>query len=124
MNMTKTTTATKNAKKNVTKPVSGRVQLNILIAARQGEYNGVKGRATRQSLASVNLKGDLKVPAIATVNKMVEEGLLRIAGKVESGKRGKPAYIFACTDKGAKRADRAITARKAAADAHEHALAA
>jgi hypothetical protein len=122
MNMTKTTTATKNAK--APKLATSRVRLNILVATRTGEYNGIKGRATRQGMATVNLKGDLKVPAIQTVNDMVNDGLLRIAGKVESGKRGKPAYIFACTDKGAKRADRAIERQAAAAAAHEHALAA
>lgn len=41
------------------------------------------------------------------MGRLQQEGLVKVADKVRSGGRGRPAHVYRCTDKGRKRAQRA-----------------
>ena len=45
--------------------------------------------------------------APSLMTRMLGQGLVKVAGKVESGKRGRPAHKFSLTDKGRKLAAKA-----------------
>jgi predicted ArsR family transcriptional regulator len=47
------------------------------------------------------------------MGRLEKEGLVKVVGKVETGKRGRPAHIYAVTDKGRGRAKRAADKRQA-----------
>lgn len=57
-----------------------------------------KGEATALSLEVA--------PSFMT--RMLKANLVKIAGKVESGKRGRPAHKFSLTDKGRRLAGKAV----------------
>lgn len=77
---------------NVTKPRTTPTLLALAVALRKA------GRATAAELQSNAIY----------MARLQDEGLVKVAGKVQSGRRGRPAHIYALTDKGRKRADRAI----------------
>lgn len=66
--------------------------LNVLVAVKE------QGRTTAKQI---------NVNAVYLL-RLQDQELVRVVGKVHTGGRGRPAHIFACTDKGRKRAQRAM----------------
>lgn len=46
----------------------------------------------------------LNMPAVATLKRAQDDGLIRVVSKVETGDRGRPAHVFKLTSKGTNRA--------------------
>lgn len=55
------------------------------------------------------VRAELGVP-YPSIQEMIEANLIRVAGKVETKKRGRPALKYGLTDKGRKRANRLTAA--------------
>ncbi len=55
------------------------------------------------------VRAELGVP-YNSIQEMLAENLIRVAGHVETGKRGRPAIKYGFTDKGRKRAKRLVAA--------------
>lgn len=67
---------------------------------------------TRDEVANLaQFKSDATVAStglsVYIVKALVDDGLIRQTGKVDTGKRGRPAHTFKLTSKGAKRVKRA-----------------
>ncbi len=82
---------TMNSTKDITKPATQPALLKVLVALRAA------GRATAKQVNSNAIY----------LARLEKDGLVKVAGKVESGQRGRPAHIYAVTKKGGDRARRA-----------------
>lgn len=81
------------ARKNILRPQTPPALLAILVKMVQ---NGQPATAAALDTNSIYM------------GRLVDSDLVKVAGKVESGKRGRPAHVYRVTPKGAGRAKRAI----------------
>lgn len=80
---------------NVTKPQTPPSLLRILVAIREA-------KAGRQGVTAAQVQTDA-----IRMQRLAERGLVRVAGQVQSGRRGRPAHRYTLTDTGRNRAARA-----------------
>jgi predicted ArsR family transcriptional regulator len=79
------------------KPATPKSLLTILVAMREAG-------ATKRTPVTAS---EVNTNAIY-MGRLQERGLVTVAGKVDSGKRGRPAHRYALTSTGRGRADRAL----------------
>lgn len=85
-----------SATKNIAKPKTSPVLLNLLVRVHQA------GRVTTNDLKTETM------PQVGPyMDRLVKDGLVKAVAVVKSGKRGRPANVYAVTDKGRGRAKRA-----------------
>lgn len=89
-----------------TKPKTPKSLLTVLVALRDAGAT----KRTPVTATAVNTNA-------IYMGRLADRGLVVVAGKVESGRRGRPAHKYALTAQGRKRADRAIAKAQAQADA-------